>query len=450
MKKILWLEMKNYLKGNIAVFILSVLAFACACFTINMVMSNYLEARAFRIDYEKSYGDKIFYKFTFPPGTAMHMQIYANDNLEKLQNVIKLFGSDPLFKFRNRAENSVLFYDSNNPDFGADDFPRYKRQFLSGYEGGWTEFSVGDDYISLRAVYADRLLQNEPNLTLSSGRWFADDEFLVNDPDNINLPIILGANYRDLYEIGDTMTNMRLSDEHPITLIIIGFLEPGSWHYDNNNARLNLDNHMVVPIPETTYNPVLDDGRLCEFFRAVYRHYNTLNNARLVTTQASDETALERAYQILYANQQYEFRLFSETSGAQKALAIYREQAVSQLVICIFTLLLCFLMFSIQAGYKLNKYKKKYGIYMMGGIKAKQLLSVMLQDMVLLFTISNILTYIITNIRFASERFVIIPLSVQSITVILTIQFILLCYMGWSGHIKVHQVDMSAALRENE
>ena len=450
MKRILWIEMKNYLKGNIAVFILSVLAFACACFTINMAMSNYLEARAFRLDYERSYGDKVFYKLTFPASSAMHMQIYADDNLGKLKAAAELLQTELLFEYRNRSENSINFYNFNDPDYGEKDFPRYKRQFLSGYEYGRTEFSLGDDYINLRGVYADRLLKDEPHLTLSSGRWFTDNEFLVDDPNDITFPVILGANYRDLYEIGDVITNMRLSDEHPITLCVTGFLEQGSWFYDNNNERLNLDNHMVVPIPETTYNPITEDGRLCEFFRAVYRYYNTPNNARIVTTQSTNDTALQRTYQILNDNRQYEFRLFPETSGAQTALAIYREQAVSQLAICIFTLLLCVLMFSIQANYKLNKYKKKYGVYMMSGITAKQLISVMLQDIVLLFTISNILTFLITNIRFGTDRFVIIPLSVQSIIVILTTQAILLCYMGYSGHKKVHKIDMSAALREHE
>jgi hypothetical protein len=40
--------------------------------------------------------------------------------------------------------------------------------------------------------------------------------------------------------------------------------------------------------------------------------------------------------------------------------------------------------------------------------------------------------------------------SMETVVVLLVTQLLLLCFIGISGHIKIHKTDMSAALREHE
>ena len=457
MLKISWLEMKNYLKGNLAVFILSVLAFTFACITINLTMFNYLQADEFRRENEESYGNKVFYKVSLPPSSAVFMRVFGNENRANIINAFEQLKNDPLFEYRYRQPNSIEFYDFDNPNFGADDFPRHRDEFLHGYEQGRTEFAKQDDYLALKGLYADRLLINEPNVNVASGRWFTEEEFYVHDPNSIQFPVILGAGYRDLYEIGDVIEYMQMGSENPITMYVIGFLEQDSWFYDNNNERLLLNRYMVVPSPELTYDVILPDGSYCEFSRFVYNS-SIMMNARIVVDERNAEMAMQKVYQIWADNKLYEFELFDETGGAQRWLVMAREQTLSNLIISIFTLLVCVLMFSIQANYKLNKYKKKYGIYMMSGITTKQLLVIMFQDIVLMFVLSFGLMYVLTEIYTAIwhnnpavfHRFDIAPVSTETVIVLLITQFSLLCFIGITGYIKIHKTDMSAALREHE
>jgi hypothetical protein len=457
MLKILWLEMKNYLKDNRAVFILSVLAFTFACITINLTMFNYLDANRFRKEYEESYGNKVFYKVSLPPSSAVFMRVFGNDNRANIINTFEQLKSDPLFEYRYRITNPIEFYDFDNPNFGAADFPRYKLEFLHGYEQGRTEFALRSDYLSLKGIKTDRLMINEPNIHIASGRWFVEDEFFVHDPDDIRLPVILGAGYKDLYDIGDVIEYAQIGGITPSTLYVIGFLQPGSWFYDNNNERVTLNRYMVIPFTEITYDFILPDGSYCQFARFAYSSA-IMMNARIVADEHNAAAVKQRVYQIWGENKLYEFELFDETGGALRWLVMAREQTLSNFIISVFTLLVCVLMFSIQANYKLNKYKKKYGIYMMNGITSKQLLVLMLQDTVLMFVLSFGLMFVLTEIYkkiwfnnpAAFHRFDIASVSMETVALLLVTQVFLLCFIGISGHIKIHKTDMSAALREHE
>jgi hypothetical protein len=457
MLKISWLELKNYLKDNAVVFILSVLAFTFACITINLTMFNYLQANEFRKAYEESYGNKVFYKVSLPPSSAVFMRVFGDENRVNIVNAFAKLKSDPLFEYRYRVSNPIEFFDFDNPDFRAADFPRFKNEFLQRYEQGRTEFSLQDDYISLKGLYADRLLINEPNFNIASGRWFKEEEFFVHAPDSIHLPVILGAGYGELYKIGDVIEYAQIGADTPSTLNVIGFLAPGSWFYDNNNERLLLDRYMVIPFTEITYDFILPDGSYCQFARFTYSSA-IMMNARIVADELNAVAAMQRVYQIWGENMLYEFELFDETGGAQRWLVMAREQTLSNLIISAFTLLVCVLMFSIQANYKLNKYKKKYGIYMMSGVPAKQLLIIMLQDIVLMFVLSLGLLVTLTEIYriiwlgnpVLFHRFDIAPVSTETFVVLLIAQLLLLCFIGISGYIKIHKTNMSAALREHE
>jgi CheY-like chemotaxis protein len=403
------------------------------------------------------YENKTFYKVSLPPSSAVFMRVFGNENRANVINAFEKLRSDPLFEYRYRFPNPIEFSDFDNPDFGEDNFPRFKSEFLHGYEQGRTEFALSDNFLSLKGLSADRLFINEPNVSIAYGRWFTEEEFFVHSPDDIILPVILGAGYTDLYETGDVIEYAQVGAVAPSTLHVIGFLEAGSWFYDNNNERVLLDRYMVIPAPTITYDFILPDGSYCQFARFAYSSA-IMMNARIVVDELNAAAAMQRVYQIWGENKLYEFELFDETGGAQRWLVMAREQTLSNLIISVFTLLVCVLMFSIQANYKLNKYKKKYGIYMMSGITTKQLLIIMLQDIVLMFILSLGLLFALTEIYrkiwlgnpAMFHRFDIAPVSTETIVVLLVTQLLLLCFMGISGHIKIHKSNMSAALREHE
>ena len=79
----------------------------------------------------------------------------------------------------------------------------------------------------------------------------------MDSPEGIVIPVILGHEYRDLYQVGDRIENAHMGTVKPLTLEVVGFLKEASFFYDNNAIRILLDRYMIVASIETAY-----DGRL--------------------------------------------------------------------------------------------------------------------------------------------------------------------------------------------
>lgn len=441
MFKIIWSEIRTLLHGSKSIFILSVLAFAFSCIAINMTVYNYTLAKEEQQAYEESYGDKVFYKLDLPGESEVYQRVFGDKYREVLKSVFEQLKADPLFQYRYTTENPVFFFnDSGIPDV----YSAYKDECLSGYEDG-SASTV--DYLALKAFYVDNLFQNEPRVTLAAGEWFTDEDFYVNDPDNMNVPVILGSAYQDLYKIGDVISHAHLATENDVTLHVIGFFDADSYFYDNNNEKRSLTRYMAVPSLETSYDYILEDGSYEEFFRLAYDS-SKLVNARIVCGKEDAALAEQRVYEILNQNKLYEFKLSAESEASTKGLEETKSQTVSSMAISIFIVLLSILMFAIQTHYKLLKNKKKYGIYTLTGIVKWQLFFIMIIDTLLLFLLSNALFVLINTML--SGTLVAVEITGSTVMVIAAMELLLVCFIGVLGYTRVNQLNMSGALREQE
>lgn len=90
------------------------------------------------------------------------------------------------------------------------------------------------------------------DLQVSSGRTFADTDFIANG--NATIPVILGAGYAPYFTTGDRIEGARYISKN-CTLEVIGMLVPGSYDTSTTYPEL-LDYMMIMPALEYENDPV--------------------------------------------------------------------------------------------------------------------------------------------------------------------------------------------------
>jgi len=440
MISMIWHEIKHIINENKMIFILSVLAFTCACVAINVTLTNYSVTRTEQTAAEESYADKGIYKLVLDGGTEVYQRIFSENYIDNIKTAFEQLKSDPLFEYRYNAENLIDFFSISDSSYGENDFPPYKNEFLYGYETG--ESAVYDYYLTLKAFYVDNLFKDEPNVSLSVGEWFTDEDFYVNNSNNIILPAILGSGYAGLYEIGDKIYNAHLGTKDEVTLTVTGFLKEDSYFYDNNNDKKILNRYIIVPAVETTYHEHDD------FTKAAYDGFK-MTNTRIVFPKDDEEIVVARVYEILNQNKLYEFGLFNETGGWTERLAHNKNATITSLIISAFVVTLLFAIFCVQTYYKLLKNKKKYSILIMSGMTKAQLFLIIIIETLAVFLMSTVCFYILYKITYSNPH-IDMGLSHYTFFVIPAIQVILLCFMGIFGCYKTNEINLSSTLREHE
>lgn len=446
MFEILWLEIIDIFKNGKKVFILSVLAFTCACVGINVTLTTYELSKNEEQAAIESYKDKSFYKIVLPGETDVYQRIFSEENFKNIKSAFEQLKTNKMFEYRYNVENLIDFFDIENSNYNENDFPKHANEHLVGYENGTIEHYT--DYLTLKAFYVDNEFHKEPNLILSSGKWWNQDDFYVDNPKQIELPVILGSSYQKFYSIGEKIENAHIGTEHAIVLKVEGFFQEGSYFYDNNNTKQIVNRYMIVPAVEVSYDDMIDQEKVDPFALAAYDSFKLIN-ARIVCESKNKNDVKAEVYKILNENGLSEFRLFDETSGWEQRLQINQSQTITSLIISLFMIGMIILMFCIHMYYKVMKNKKKYSVLVLNGIHKKQVFLVVTIETILVFFVSTLLFATMYQI-FYNNPSIDLGLSVYTFIVIPFIEIVLLLFIGSYTVHKIYIMDMSSALREKE
>ena len=446
MIRIIWLEMKHFIVSHTKLFLLSAIAFAFSCVAINITVTDYLLLKKEQAAVEENYGDKCFYKINLSGDEEVFANFFNGQNAEKIKEVFDQLCADDTFSYRYEIANAVEFFSIEDSSYGKEDFPDFPQECVYGYEEG--NPAVYEDYLQLKGIFADHLFSEEPEITLSEGSWFSEDDFYVDNSEDIHLPVILGSAYRDYYKIGDVLTNAHIATEESITLDVIGFFEQGSSFYDNNNTKVLLNRYMVVPSVEPVYEYHQSDGSVDTFFQYAY-DATKIMNARVICEKENAEEVKQTVNQIFLQNGLYELRLMDETESAEKAVKESKDLTTSCASISFVVIGFCTVVYGIQLYYKLLKDKRKYGVFRLNGITKRQLFLLMITDTIAVFLTADILFLLFWHFN-AGRGMEGLGLTSVTFVVIPSIELLILAVMGILGAEKINQMNMSGALRENE
>lgn len=136
----------------------------------------------------------------------------------------------------------------------------YGEQFAYGYG------TVDSGMLSLSYVNCCQMnaaaIKGSP-MELSSGRWFNDSEYAVND----TIPVIVGSHYQEHLKIGDKISIRYLYKDFDCN--VIGVLKEGSRTAKNEYSLL--DDYLIIPALEDIIGPENEDDY--KFEQKLYMHH---------------------------------------------------------------------------------------------------------------------------------------------------------------------------------
>lgn len=136
----------------------------------------------------------------------------------------------------------------------------YGKEFAYGYG------TVDSEKLSLSYVNCCQMngaaIKGSP-MELSSGRWFIDSEYAVND----TIPVIVGSHYKEHLKIGDKISIRYLYKDFDCN--VIGVLKEGSRTAKNEYSLL--DDYLVIPALEDITGPENEDDY--KFEQKLYMHH---------------------------------------------------------------------------------------------------------------------------------------------------------------------------------
>ncbi len=440
-------EIRTIFTSHKRVFILSVLAFTCACIGINSSLTNFLQVFEEKTAAEARFGNKTTFALSLDGGTDTYNRVFSKENAGQAKALFDALRSDSRITLRYTSENLMDFFDPSDTSYGKEDFPKYKEEFRVGYEDGSAVFDPS--YLALKAFYVDPLFSEEKGLSLEAGRFFEDADYEVKSTENITIPVILGAGYRDLYEVGDRIENAHLGTVDPITLEVVGFLKKGSYLYDNNTSKALLDRYMIVPSVRTVYDGLQTDGTYDGFTCASYDSIKIMS-LRMVCEKDEEDVVASRIRELLQKYGFSEMRVSAESENAESFVRSTRENAYIAIVVTAFVVALIFIMILISTFYRILKERKKLCILILHGVTTPRLLFLILLETILVFLSSAGLYFLMKRMLGGAGSMFDFGQSRYSVLCIFAIQAMLLVLIGIYGIRKVRSIDMSAILREHE
>ena len=246
MGKIIWHEIKYGLAKNFREFVLLVMAFACSCIAINITLTNFIESKNEAASAKESYGDQTFYKLGLNGEDSVYQRVFGDDYTDETKDIFEELEADKDFRYLYRTTFDISFRDKSSSDTKN---IKYPKEACSGYGEEYYDdtYFTGNNDLYLKGIFADKLFCEEKNIHLADGEWFSDNDFYVKSAENMELPVILGAKYRQMYKVGDVINNANIWGAENVTFRVKGIFEQGSYFYDNNNDKVDLDAYMVIP-----------------------------------------------------------------------------------------------------------------------------------------------------------------------------------------------------------
>lgn len=427
-------EIMRILQKNRKIVLFNIIGFTSMVILIGLSMSYYIEKANYENIIEDSYGNRSFYKILYDGEIPdLFQKIYSTNAILKVKNAFDDLSKESDFEFHYTDVQAVFFMNKNDV--------KYNEQFVDGYETG-KDYN-GDEYVALKAIYADKLFFNDSNIVLAKGRIFAEYDYVFSN-NNTMVPVVLGAEYAHYYEIGDIIPNANFWDETNITLIVIGLLTENSYFYDNNNEQVILNRYMIIPDVEVASPNDCSDG----FFVGAYSG-TKLMNSRIVCIKGKEKQMISTVSKILNDNELYDFYLFDESGGAENILKKSKEFTSIGLLIAVISLIVCTSMLIIAAFSRILQEIKNYSIYILIGIEKSKILFFSILEVLIIFIPANLISFCVFSQMYSTgfdigifDKYIIITIALTEMMVII-VSTLITTY-------KIKSINLSGIIRRKE
>lgn len=260
-------------------------------------------------------------------------------------------------KLRNSKDFSICSASDSNiliKDFCDND----KFYYMPGDEN---KYDI-DPYNNVRGVFSDLKgfyisdgFEEVFPLEVSGGRNFVKDDFELED----NIPVILGAEYKSIYNIGDKFKYFDYMNKEERNIQVVGILKEDSYYFDQADI-ITLDNRIICPMENLRFNENIGE-----------RFENLINTALIITDDK--ESSLKEIREYSSSLGLYTFSMKS----CKGAIQFLIEELTNECKDSMFLNFVIFLFIAIGIiTVQLNSIKermKEYGIHLLIGASKKDI-----------------------------------------------------------------------------
>lgn len=363
------------------------------------------------------------------PGVMPLRELFDQpDSLQRLKDMNKAL----------KEEFTFLEFDSQHLTImnGTQGPLPYREEFRSDYNT--PVYRMNDQIgISLLSVQVGAAAYDQLHLdgAVYSGSGFSAPDFSYRGDGPI--PALLGYEYKDLVEAGQTFSFDYLSREFAVT--ITGFLEKDTYVVLDSDITF-LDTYIVIPLIDVDYPPA--DAAEAEFLKILYSQKNwgyiQVEETRTLAEYTEEVKAISSRYDLLYTLNGT--MMSNEIDNVLRTMDMSRD--IFQTLLYALTGILCAIYCCIVIG-GYNRHKKRYAIHLLAGATMGKIRLRLFAGIALQFITGMVLavlgSLLIRRVVFAGTFR--LPLFIQSAgqaaglfaLLIFTMYLILLCYMQSHG-----------------
>ena len=270
--------------------------------------------------------------------------------------------------------------------------------------------------INLASYQMDRLGFEYFNFKMYDGRSFSDDDYIL-ESELDKLPIILGYNYKDIFNIGEKIKYIYAGKV--MEGEVIGILEKNSAIFNDNKYSMPLDNRIILPLADFKY--IAKDGE--EQFNQSIVYSDMLSANIIASINSSNVDITRKIYDLCnrYDFMKYDPSITASTNGldmfkgeSEQAVKIMFIMLVVMTTFCIFT-------FIMNMHNKIEKNMRRYLIQILQGASIKHIMvTYLLETFIVILLSLGISGYLLRKEITISYTFLLLLSALAFIVAIIT------------------------------
>lgn len=399
-KEVIWNFKQSFISNIILIFQLSI------CFWLICMICNSFFDMGFKEYYKEYIKDgKIYYQLSFSSPPLINSDARSLENAKEFINELR--NQDDFIYTKYNAEQNVIINRDEMEKRGVED--KDINQFI---------YSELYDFssINLASYQMDRLGFEYFNFKMYDGRSFSDDDYIL-ESELDKLPIILGYNYKDIFNIGEKIKYIYAGKV--MEGEVIGILEKNSAIFNDNKYSMPLDNRIILPLADFKY--IAKDGE--EQFNQSIVYSDMLSANIIASINSSNVDITRKIYDLCnrYDFMKYDPSITASTNGldmfkgeSEQAVKIMFIMLVVMTTFCIFT-------FIINMHNKIEKNMRRYLIQILQGASIKHIMvTYLLETFIVILLSLGISGYLLRKEITISYTFLLLLSALAFIVAIIT------------------------------
>lgn len=227
-------EFKTLAKTNCVYYTLSTLVLSAFLVIIGIIANLQINAHFTGQHIQKVYNGKNFYSVIdslYNPSEFSNFRKNHN-NINRIGTFYNSLTTSSLFDFISAFCQPIPIKDFR----GSEQFLYNSDQFIKAHS---------DIPLNIKCFQLNQSAFCFHNLAINNGLSFVWDDI---DYSTGKIPIVLGSNYKDIYDIGDCLFGNFYSKDFKFE--ITGFLTPNTFVYYKGNPEFYLDDYILLPYPK--------------------------------------------------------------------------------------------------------------------------------------------------------------------------------------------------------